>query len=160
MERTVTTVINAALRPRCRAYLRGIADLADDVLVMTSSGGLLPVADAAELPAALLLSGPAGGVRAGAAAAVANGFPDAVTFDMGGTSTDVCLILDGARPRRAAEVGGLHGALPCARRAHHRRRGRVDRPHRPGRRPRGRAAERRRRPRALRATAAAATGPR
>ncbi|HEX5366532.1 MAG TPA: hydantoinase/oxoprolinase N-terminal domain-containing protein, partial [Acidimicrobiales bacterium] len=88
-ERTVTTVINAALRPRCRAYLRGLADLADEVLAMTSSGGLLPVRQAAELPAALLLSGPAGGVRAGAAAAVANGFPDAVTFDMGGTSTDV-----------------------------------------------------------------------
>src|SRR5690606_39435709 len=68
-DRTVTTVVNAALRPRCRRYLRRIAELADEVLVMTSSGGLLPAAEAAELPAALLLSGPAGGVRAGAAAA-------------------------------------------------------------------------------------------
>jgi N-methylhydantoinase A/oxoprolinase/acetone carboxylase beta subunit len=107
-------VINAALRPRCRAYLRGIADLADDVLVMTSSGGLLPVADAAELPAALLLSGPAGGVRAGAAAAIANGFPDAVTFDMGGTSTDVCLILDGApAPAATREVAGFTVRFPA-----------------------------------------------
>jgi N-methylhydantoinase A/oxoprolinase/acetone carboxylase beta subunit len=114
VERTITTVINAALRPRCRAYLRGIADLADDVLVMTSSGGLLPVADAAELPAALLLSGPAGGVRAGAAAAIANGFPDAVTFDMGGTSTDVCLILDGApAPAATREVGGFTVRFPA-----------------------------------------------
>ena len=114
VERTITTVINAALRPRCRAYLRGIADLADDVLVMTSSGGLLPVADAAELPAALLLSGPAGGVRAGAAAATANGFPDAVTFDMGGTSTDVCLILDGApAPAATREVGGFTVRFPA-----------------------------------------------
>jgi N-methylhydantoinase A/oxoprolinase/acetone carboxylase beta subunit len=107
VERTVTTVINAALRPRLRRYLQGLAGAADDVLVMTSSGGLLPAVEAAELPAALLLSGPAGGVRAGAAAAAANGFADAVTFDMGGTSTDVCLILDGA-PAPAAErkVGG------------------------------------------------------
>ena len=67
---------------------------------MTSAGGLLPVADAAELPAALLLSGPAGGVRAGAAAATVNGFPDAVTFDMGGTTTDVCLCSTAPRPPR------------------------------------------------------------
>jgi N-methylhydantoinase A/oxoprolinase/acetone carboxylase beta subunit len=113
VERTVTTVINAALRPRLRRYLRGIAGLADEVLAMTSSGGLLPAAEAAELPAALLLSGPAGGVRAGAAAAVANGFPDAVTFDMGGTSTDVCLILDGApAPAAEREVGGYTVRFP------------------------------------------------
>lgn len=113
VERTVTTVINAALRPRCRDYLRGIGDLADEVLVMTSSGGLLPAAEAAELPAALLLSGPAGGVRAGAAAAVANGFADAVTFDMGGTSTDVCLVLDGApAPAAQRRVAGFTVRFP------------------------------------------------
>jgi len=107
VERTVTTVVNASLRPRCRAYLRGLAEVADEVLVMSSAGGLLPLEEAAELPAALLLSGPAGGVRAGAAAAVANGFPHAITFDMGGTSTDVCLVLDG-QPAPAAQraVGG------------------------------------------------------
>ena len=55
-----------------------------------------------------MLSGPAGGVAAGAAVAVANGWPDAVTFDMGGTSTDVCLVL-GGRAAAAAErvVGGF-----------------------------------------------------
>ena len=107
-ERTVTTVINAYLRPVCRTYLRGIEHLAEDVLVMTSAGGLVPVAEAAERPVSLLLSGPAGGVLAGSHAAVANGWPDAITFDMGGTSTDVCLVLDG-RPAPAAqrEVGGL-----------------------------------------------------
>jgi N-methylhydantoinase A/oxoprolinase/acetone carboxylase beta subunit len=112
-ERTVTTVINAALRPRTRHYLRRLTDLADEVLVMTSAGGLLPAAEAAELPAALLLSGPAGGVRAGAAVAAANGFPDAVTFDMGGTSTDVCLIV-GGQPAPAAqrEVGGFTVRFP------------------------------------------------
>jgi len=107
-ERTVTTVINAYLRPVCRTYLRGIEHLAEEVLVMTSAGGLVPVAEAAERPVSLLLSGPAGGVLAGSHAAVANGWPDAITFDMGGTSTDVCLVLDG-RPAPAAqrEVGGL-----------------------------------------------------
>jgi N-methylhydantoinase A/oxoprolinase/acetone carboxylase beta subunit len=112
-ERTVTTVINASLRPRCRSYLRGLASLADEVLVMTSAGGLLPAEDAAELPASLLLSGPAGGVRAGAAVAAANGFADAVTFDMGGTSTDVCLILGGApAPAAEREVGGFTVRFP------------------------------------------------
>ena len=112
-ERTVTTVINAYLRPPCREYLGRLADAAEQVLVMTSAGGLVPVGDAAEKPAALLLSGPAGGVEAGAAAAVANGFPDAITFDMGGTSTDVCLVQDG-RPEPAGErsVGGLPVRLP------------------------------------------------
>ncbi len=94
-ERTVTTVVNAGLRPRCRSYLGHLADLADDVSVMTSAGGLLDAATAADLPAALLLSGPAGGVRAAAAVAAVNGWPGAITFDMGGTSTDVCLIRDG-----------------------------------------------------------------
>jgi N-methylhydantoinase A/oxoprolinase/acetone carboxylase beta subunit len=112
-ERTVTTVVNAALRPRCRAYLQRLAGLAGSCLVLTSAGGLVPVDGAADLPAALLLSGPAGGVLAGAAAAVANGFPDAVTFDMGGTSTDVCLVLDG-RPAPAGQrsVGGYPVRLP------------------------------------------------
>ncbi|MDQ3980704.1 MAG: hydantoinase/oxoprolinase family protein, partial [Actinomycetota bacterium] len=63
-ERTVTTVVNAYLRPRCRRYLRSVGDLAGDVLVMTSAGGLIPADEAADLPVALLLSGPAGGVVA------------------------------------------------------------------------------------------------
>jgi N-methylhydantoinase A/oxoprolinase/acetone carboxylase beta subunit len=112
-ERTVTTVVNAYLRPRCRGYLAGLAGLASDVLVMTSAGGLIPTADAADLPVALLLSGPAGGVVAGSAAAAAAGFEGAITFDMGGTSTDVCLVQGGmpvaAPGRRAA---GLPIRLP------------------------------------------------
>jgi N-methylhydantoinase A/oxoprolinase/acetone carboxylase beta subunit len=113
-ERTVTTVVNAYLRPVCRAYLRGLQASATDVLVMTSAGGLVPAIDAAERPAALLLSGPAGGVAGAAAVATANGHPDAISFDMGGTSTDVCLILDG-RPAPAAErdIAGLPVRLPA-----------------------------------------------
>jgi len=99
-ERTVTTVVNAYLRPVCSPYLGRMTDLAGDVLVMTSAGGLVPATEAAELPVALLLSGPAGGVQAAAAAAAAAGFADAVSFDMGGTSTDVCLIV-GATPEPA-----------------------------------------------------------
>jgi len=113
-ERTVTTVINAYLRPRCRGYLRSVAGLAGDVLVMTSAGGLVPAAAGADLPVALLLSGPAGGVIAGAAAAAAAGWADAVTFDMGGTSTDVCLAQGGvpeAAPGRVA--AGFPVRLPA-----------------------------------------------
>jgi len=113
-ERTVTTVVNAYLRPACRAYLEGLEGLAREVLVMTSGGGLMPVAEAAFLPAALLLSGPAGGVRAGAVAAAACGFPDAVTFDMGGTSTDVCLVQGGVpEPAPGRVVGGFPVRLPA-----------------------------------------------
>ena len=112
-ERTVTTAMNAMLRPVCRNYLHGIATAAAEVLVMTSAGGLVPAADAAELPVAILLSGPAGGARAAAAVAAACGYPDAVGFDMGGTSTDVMLVRDGV-PESAAEreVAGLPVRMP------------------------------------------------
>ncbi len=112
-ERTVTTVVNAALRPVCRPYLSGLMDAADDVVVMTSAGGLLDIDRGAELPATLLLSGPAAGARAAADVARACGFPDALSFDMGGTSTDVCLILDGAPAVTAQHtVAGFPVRLP------------------------------------------------
>lgn len=113
-ERTVTVAVNAYLRPICRAYLHALGDAANRVVVMTSAGGLVPADEAAERPAALLLSGPAGGVAAAAAVARANNRPDAISFDMGGTSTDVCLILDG-RPAPAAErdVAGLPVRMPA-----------------------------------------------
>jgi N-methylhydantoinase A/oxoprolinase/acetone carboxylase beta subunit len=113
-ERTVTTVVNAFLRPVCRPYLRGLADAAVEVTVMTSGGGLVDLETAGELPVALLLSGPAAGVRAAAAVAVACGHPDALTFDMGGTSTDVCLVL-GGEPELASghRVAGLPVRTPA-----------------------------------------------
>ena len=112
-ERTVTTVVNAYLRPRCRAYLRDLDGLAGDVLVMTSAGGLVPAVDAADLPVALLLSGPAGGVVAASAAATAAGFDGAVSFDMGGTSTDVCLVQGGVpEPAPGRRAAGLPIRLP------------------------------------------------
>jgi len=107
-ERTITTVIDAYVRPRCRTYLHELRGVADEVLVMTSAGGLVPVEVAARHPVALLLSGPAAGVEAAAAVGVQNGRPDVLTFDMGGTSTDVCLVVDG-RPEPAAQrsIGGF-----------------------------------------------------
>lgn len=100
-ERTSTTVLNAYLTPITARYLRRLGDmvvdgrLADGVSVMRSSGGLMSLTEAADLPAAILLSGPAGGVIAARAAAADAGIDSVVSFDMGGTSTDVCLIVDG-----------------------------------------------------------------
>jgi N-methylhydantoinase A/oxoprolinase/acetone carboxylase beta subunit len=113
-ERMVTTVVEAFLEPVCAPYLTQLAALAPEALVMTSAGGLVPVATGARLAASLLLSGPAGGVRAAAEIAAACGFPDAVSFDMGGTSTDVCLIR-GRTPEPTAErvVAGFPIRLPA-----------------------------------------------
>ncbi|MGH8875685.1 MAG: hydantoinase/oxoprolinase family protein, partial [Acidimicrobiia bacterium] len=87
--------------------------LAGQVLVMRSSGGLMAVAEAARLAAAILLSGPAGGVVAAAALGESLGHRRLVSFDMGGTSTDVCRIEDG-RPEVAYEraVDGYPCRLP------------------------------------------------
>lgn len=113
-ERMVTTVADAALRPICRAYLLGLGSLAREVLVMTSAGGLVSLEDAVRRPASLLLSGPVAGVRAAAVVAEACGFPDAVSFDMGGTSTDVCLVRGGApEPAPTLAIAGYPIRLPA-----------------------------------------------
>jgi N-methylhydantoinase A/oxoprolinase/acetone carboxylase beta subunit len=113
-ERMVTTVVEAFLEPVCGPYLTRLGALAGEVLVMTSAGGLIPASDAARAAAALLLSGPAGGVRAAAEIAAACGFADAVSFDMGGTSTDVCLVRGGAPdPTAQRSIAGLPIRLPA-----------------------------------------------
>jgi N-methylhydantoinase A len=100
-ERTSTTVLNAYLTPAVSGYLRRLVDRAGEaglplsVAVMRSSGGLIPVDAAAVLPVSVLLSGPAGGVVAAAAVGEALGRSHVVSFDMGGTSTDVCRIDNG-----------------------------------------------------------------
>jgi len=105
-ERTSTTVLNAYLSPIVGRYLRNLrekaraAGLAEGLLVMRSSGGLMDVEAAVGLPAAILLSGPAGGVIASAELGRALGRDRLISFDMGGTSTDVCRIDDG-RPETA-----------------------------------------------------------
>lgn len=115
-ERASTVTLDAAVAPVMRRYLSGLAARlpATRVTVMTSGGGTVPLARAAAAPVTTLLSGPAAGVVAAAAAARSAGFADAVAFDMGGTSTDVCLIRDG-RPDMAAEavIGGLPFRTPA-----------------------------------------------
>jgi N-methylhydantoinase A len=116
-ERTSTTVLNAYLWPRVAGYLELLATstqgLVDRVQVMRSSGGLMEVDEAAGLAAALLLSGPAGGVVAAARMGQAKGYERLITLDMGGTSTDVCRI-EGARPEIAyeREVDGYVCRMP------------------------------------------------
>ncbi len=119
-ERAATTALNAYLAPATGRYLSRLvtaareAGLADDVAVMRSSGGLLRAAQAADLPAAVLLSGPAGGVVAAAELGRALGRARVVSFDMGGTSTDVCRIEEG-RPEVAYEraVAGHPCRMPA-----------------------------------------------
>src|SRR5205823_13893848 len=82
-------------------------------VVMLSSGGVVPAEEAAAHPARLLVSGPAGGVVGAGLVARRAGFDGAIAFDMGGTSTDVCL-LPGGRAARVSEreVGGMPMRLP------------------------------------------------
>ncbi|HET6251337.1 MAG TPA: hydantoinase/oxoprolinase family protein [Tepidisphaeraceae bacterium] len=81
--------------------------------ILHSSGGTLSPHEAAQNAARLVLSGPAGGVMGAAFAAMHAGFRDVITYDMGGTSTDVAVILDG-RPQwtTSAAIDGLPIALP------------------------------------------------
>jgi N-methylhydantoinase A len=117
-ERASTTAVDAYLAPIAARYLRALATAAAEAglpepVVMLSSGGVLPVEEAAAHPARLLVSGPAGGVVGAGLLARRAGFADAIAFDMGGTSTDVCL-LPGGRAVRVAEreVGGVPVRLP------------------------------------------------
>ncbi len=118
-ERLSTTILNAYLTPVVERYLRSLrtraadAGLPERLEVMRSSGGLMSVESACELPAAVLLSGPAGGVVASAELGRALDLAHVVSFDMGGTSTDVCRIDDG-RPEVSYEraIDGLPCRLP------------------------------------------------
>ena len=112
-DRASTTAADAYLRPVAARYLRALAAAAAEAglpepVVMLSLGGVAPVDEAAAHPARLLVSGPAGGVVGAGLVARRAGFADAIAFDMGGTSTDVCL-LPGGRAARVSqrEVGGL-----------------------------------------------------
>jgi N-methylhydantoinase A len=115
-ERTSTCVLNAAVAPVMRRYLRRLSARVPQstVTVMTSGGGTAGLEFLADAPVHTLLSGPAAGVVAAAAVANAAGFADALAFDMGGTSTDVCLIT-GGRPAITveAEIGGFPLRTPA-----------------------------------------------
>ncbi|MBL6078339.1 hydantoinase/oxoprolinase family protein [Belnapia sp. T18] len=97
-ERCVATVLNAAVMPLAAEYLARLrAELPAEARlhVMHSAGGMASPEAAAERPLLMALSGPAAGVAAAAAAARETGEPALLSFDMGGTTTDVALILDG-----------------------------------------------------------------
>ena len=117
-ERASTTAVDAYLGPAVSRYLEELGRACKraglpDPLVMRSSGGVATLAEAAAHPAVALVSGPAAGVVGAARVARLAGVEDAISLDMGGTSTDVCLIRGGEAGRAAErEVAGLPLRLP------------------------------------------------
>ncbi|RVT95084.1 hydantoinase/oxoprolinase family protein [Sphingomonas crocodyli] len=118
-ERTSTTVLNSYVGPKMEAYFdrlkRKIAEIGigSAPMIVHSNGGLLSIETAKRLPVTTCLSGPAAGVIGAAVVSTAAGFPNLVTFDVGGTSTDVSLIVDG-KPKLTSsrEVAGYPVKLP------------------------------------------------
>jgi N-methylhydantoinase A len=117
-ERASTTAADAYLGPKLAGYLRALGERCraaglHEPLVMRSSGGVASLAESAAHASWALLSGPAGGVAGAARIAGPAGFPDAIAFDMGGTSTDVCLISGGAAERSLERtIAGFPIRLP------------------------------------------------
>lgn len=112
-ERTSTVAINAYLQPLMGNYLRRLEKSTPRLRVMQSSGGSISAQVAAAEPVRTILSGPAGGVVGALRTARAAGFEKIITFDMGGTSTDVALCeRDGVRMTNEAMVAGLPVAVP------------------------------------------------
>jgi N-methylhydantoinase A len=117
-ERGSTVLINAYLAPKMQSYLtsldQGLQDRGSKLFVMQSSGGITDAAVAAREPVRTILSGPAGGVVGAAHIANAVGFPRILTFDMGGTSTDVALLTSDAGLRTTSEfqILGMPVAVP------------------------------------------------
>ncbi len=112
-ERVSTTVVNAYVGPVVRRYLERLekrladAGLRGSLFIVLSHGGMAPVAEAARLAAATVLSGPAGGMSGARRCGSLLAIGDLVAFDMGGTSTDISLIADGSVTLSAD--GGLAG---------------------------------------------------
>ncbi len=113
-ERTVTTVANSYVRPVVQRYVKNLqtklASRAGSVKlhILRSDGGLSSAKSAEEYPVNLLMSGPAGGVTGALWVALQAGFPNLLTVDVGGTSTDVALINGGEpRLRRETTVGDV-----------------------------------------------------
>ena len=117
-ERASTAAVDAYLGPLTRRYLTALGTSAADAglpapLVMRSSGGVASIEEAAAHPALILLSGPAAGVVAAGRIAASSGVQNAIAFDMGGTSTDVCLIAGGRAGRsEGRDVAGLPIRVP------------------------------------------------
>lgn len=122
-ERTATTVANAYLLPVMSRYLVEIDSLAAGPLstegrakacvrVMQSSGGIISAAAASREPVRTILSGPAGGILGAQYVAALAGFSKIISFDMGGTSTDVALLDGGLQTTTESQVAGLPVSVP------------------------------------------------
>ena len=117
--RASTTALNASLLPLMGAYLGAVTDevagegVSVPLHMMQTNGGVAPAARARELPIALSASGPAAGVIGGARLAELVGETDALTFDMGGTTADIGLVIDGSPQLRfSGEAAGMPINLP------------------------------------------------
>jgi N-methylhydantoinase A len=119
-ERAETTVVNSYVRPQVSKYIQNLQTsleerLGDDVnlAILRSDGGLASSRASSESPVNMLLSGPAGGVAGAMYFCARGGFENILTFDMGGTSTDVALIQNGqARIRRETRVSDITVRAP------------------------------------------------
>ncbi|MFK8080081.1 MAG: hydantoinase/oxoprolinase family protein [Granulosicoccus sp.] len=119
-ERTETTVVNSYVRPVVSKYIDNLqqdlkARMGDNLRlqILRSDGGLSSSQAAMDIPVNLLMSGPAGGVSGALWVASQAGYSNLLTFDMGGTSTDVALIQDGAaRTRRETRVADVTVRAP------------------------------------------------
>ena len=140
-ERTSTVVVNAYLQPLMQRYMQRLQERAADysiesskrkklapqsldhssrarkpneprIFVMQSSGGITALDAAAREPVRTVLSGPAGGLVGAAAMAARSGFSKILSFDMGGTSTDVAAVQDEVRTAGQSEVAGLPIGVP------------------------------------------------
>src|SRR5579859_3964592 len=126
-ERTSTVVVNAYLQPLMQSYMERLAERAADyghgssaarkrskprIFVMQSSGGITVLDSAAREPVRTVLSGPAGGLVGAAATAERSGFRKILSFDMGGTSTDVAAVQGEIRTGSQSEVAGLPVGVP------------------------------------------------
>ena len=119
-ERAETTVVNSYVRPQVSKYVGNLQTsleerLGEDVnlAILRSDGGLASARASCESPVNLLLSGPAGGVAGAMYFCKRGGFENILTFDMGGTSTDVALIQNGqARIRRETRVSDITVRAP------------------------------------------------
>jgi N-methylhydantoinase A len=119
-ERLSTTVLNAFLQPVAGRYMARLGAAVRQhapgarIGICQSSGGLMSLARANEMPIRTALSGPAAGVVGAVAAGARSSCKDLITLDMGGTSTDVCLVRDGkAEMAFGRSVAGFPVRLPC-----------------------------------------------
>ena len=119
-ERTLTTVVNTAVQPRTMLYMRNFESSMGEkrfdgrLSIVRSDGGAMSTEAVAESPIQIALSGPSGGVTGSAYLAREIGVPDILTFDMGGTSTDVSLCLNGETPvRRDIQLGYFQFKSPA-----------------------------------------------